>query len=409
MEYIQDQMTRLFNLPEYFQNQVAKFYEMFVEEEVYHDAVAHPIGFDEYFGPSPAPVDPRNWDLYWVSHPDGPLDEPNGKSTLQPGESPELEFPREVQPQGLPDVIARGDIGIPKSDRTMSIPQGDLDGGVDAPETSENQSEALSEARSIVADASARSSEVATETATEAGAIQLPQPPSFLDNLRSFINTRPALFKKQFSEMRERIRLPVVKLPIVKLPTVELPILKLPALPVPVQPDTSKATEPATPVKKGFEPIHYARTPLATYGRVKSRLQDRPPLVAAFADQVSVLNPAALVPNLTNSEELVPKGHLSTAWDNLLKNLGEWLPTPLAAFVDTKTPRKRSLASILGSRTAKKVIAEVEVIYLPFPCKLLGNKIPLLTGFHICPLFSEIRNTQFSHNRKFQSNVSDGL
>jgi len=68
--------------------------QLFEEEDVFYDAV-------EYFGPSPegegAPVDPRNGDLFWVTHPDGPLEDP------PPG--PELDFPREDATQGLTDCL----------------------------------------------------------------------------------------------------------------------------------------------------------------------------------------------------------------------------------------------------------------------------------------------------------------
>lgn len=93
---------------EFIRNQTAKLLEMVFneeeddEEEVYYDAV----GYDAYFGPSAegesAPVDPRNWDLYWVTHPNGPLDElPRTDAST----TPELDFPREDATQGLIDVI----------------------------------------------------------------------------------------------------------------------------------------------------------------------------------------------------------------------------------------------------------------------------------------------------------------
>lgn len=94
---------------EFIRNQTAKLLEMVFneeeddEEEVYYDAV----GYDAYFGPSAegesAPVDPRNWDLYWVTHPNGPLDElPPRTDASTPTE---LDFPREDATQGLIDVI----------------------------------------------------------------------------------------------------------------------------------------------------------------------------------------------------------------------------------------------------------------------------------------------------------------
>lgn len=94
---------------EFIRNQTAKLLEMVFneeeddEEEVYYDAV----GYDAYFGPSAegesAPVDPRNWDLYWVTHPNGPLDELPPRTDAST--TPELDFPREDATQGLIDVI----------------------------------------------------------------------------------------------------------------------------------------------------------------------------------------------------------------------------------------------------------------------------------------------------------------
>lgn len=391
MEYIRDQVAKLFEI-EYIRDQVAKIYEMYlVEEEVYHDAVSHPIGFDEYFGPSPrevAPADPRNWELYWVSHPDGPLDEPKRQSTSQPGDLPELDFPKEDQPQGLLDIMAKDqhlEVSTGKSDRIMSISEHEPESEADTPEVSGDHSDAAAaDLRNSIAnrnnildtetsatDSPAGSTEDATKTTTEAA----PRPPSLLANLRTFLTTTPALFQSKLSGLRlPTLKLPEVKLPEVRLPTLRLPILKLPALAVSAEgllPSTPQGAQTATPAKEP-EPRHYARTPLATYARVKSRLQDRPPLVAAFADHVSVLDPSSLMPKQTSDVE-VPKGHLPTAWNKLLENLGDLLPTPLASLMNTNTPRKRSLVSILGGHTAKRVFAEVEVISLPFACKLLDN------------------------------------
>lgn len=95
---------------EHIWNQVAKVFEIFNEEEdVFYDAV----GYDEYFGPSPEgesiPVDPRNWDLFWVTHPNGPLDQPSPSENMIDVVLPELEFPREDAAQGLIDVLLQDD------------------------------------------------------------------------------------------------------------------------------------------------------------------------------------------------------------------------------------------------------------------------------------------------------------
>jgi len=161
----------------------------------------------------------------------------------------------------------------------------------------------------------------------------------------------PSLFATIRSLLPE-LSMPKLKLPAVKLPTLKL-LIRAPSL----QLVTPKV------VRKEPEPLHYARTPLATYARVKSRLQDRPPLVAAFADQVSVLNPSSLVPKQTLEGEIStgqPSRNLRTSF--LFKNLRDLLPTPIAALLTFEAPRKRSLISILGGRAAKKVVAEIEVI-----------------------------------------------
>lgn len=182
-----------------------------------------------------------------------------------------------------------------------------------------------------------------------------PRPRSLFANIRVFLPTLSL----------PKLKLPSLKLSGVKLPRfgLKLPTLKLPALTIPA----SSGSQPGTPrlaVKKEPEGLHYARTPLATYARVKSRLQDRPPLVAAFADQVSVLSPSSLAPPQTFESSGVGKTssarNLRTSV--LLKNLRDLLPTPVAALFTSDSPRRRSLVSILGGRAAKKVVADIEVL-----------------------------------------------
>lgn len=163
---------------------------------------------------------------------------------------------------------------------------------------------------------------------------------------------------------------PTISLPKLTLPSVKLPSLKLPSLQLP-----SWSWKPPIPapqlqpvVKKEPEPLHYSRTPLATYTRVKSRLQDWPSLLAAaaFADEAAGLSPSSLLPvpmgtssvpmAAVEGQQLSRSSRTSVLW----KNLRDLLPTPVAAMLTSEGPRKRSLVSILGGRAAKKVMAEIE-------------------------------------------------
>lgn len=356
---------------EHIRNQVAKFFEMF-DEEVFYDAV----GYDEHFGPSPegegAHVDPRNWDLFWVTHPNGPLEEfPRGKSIGS--NDRELEFPREDATQGLIDYLLQEGLGSQKrkSDMKRSVLQESGDDELDGAEESgediaEDLRSSIAKLSTILKTELALTSKPTTETQPSAAENELltaPRPPSLFANVRLLLHKLPV--------PKLKLKLPSVKFRGVKLPTLKLPTLKLPTLAI-LAPSvrSSKpgtAMEIGTPklVKKEHESLHYARTPLATYARVKSRLQDRPPLVAAFADQVSVLSPSSLIPKQTFEEE-IHAGKFSLAkklrTSVLLKNLRDLLPTPVASLLTSEGLRKRSLVSILGGRAAKKVVAEIEVI-----------------------------------------------
>jgi hypothetical protein len=162
--------------------------------------------------------------LYWVSHPDGPLDEPERQ---QPGDFPELEFPKEDQPQGLLDILAREDLEG-KSDRIMSITQDEPEKGVDPPEASGGYSAPIAEdlrisitklstileTEALPPDQPADS----TKTATEADATESP---TFLANLRTFFTARPAVFNKRLSGIKGwkwpglKLKLPFLNLPMV--------------------------------------------------------------------------------------------------------------------------------------------------------------------------------------------------
>lgn len=186
-----------------------------------------------------------------------------------------------------------------------------------------------------------------------AESVAAPRPASLFSGMRALLPT---------IKLR-RPMLPSFKLPKLKLPSfgVKLPSLKLPTLALPA----SAPTQPSTPeaeTRKDPKTLHYAHTPLATFSRVKSRLQDRPPLVAAFADQVSALSPASLVVSKPPESSSSKARKLRTSV--LLKNLRDLLPTPVAALLAPDGPRKRSLVSILGGRAAKKVVAEIEVCSL---------------------------------------------
>lgn len=137
-----------------------------------------------------------------------------------------------------------------------------------------------------------------------------------------------------------------------------LPNLKTLLVPAPgvetwLQSVTPKASPNAGPKQLGPVP----RLPMATYTRVKSRLQDRPPTLAAFEAQVSRLGPSTFTPD---GRAQLSRKNTSTqsARSIFVKNLKEYL-LPIAA--KSKKHQTRSLASVLATHTAPKQVEEAEV------------------------------------------------
>lgn len=137
-----------------------------------------------------------------------------------------------------------------------------------------------------------------------------------------------------------------------------LPNLKALLVPVPgvealLQSVTPNASPTAGPKQLGPVP----RLPMATYTRVKSRLQDRPPTLAAFEAQVSRFGPSTFTPN-GRAQLSKEKASKQSARSILVKNLKEYF-LPFAA--KSKKHQTRSLASILATHTAPKQVEEAEV------------------------------------------------
>lgn len=137
-----------------------------------------------------------------------------------------------------------------------------------------------------------------------------------------------------------------------------LPNLKTLLVPVPgvetlLQSITPNASPNAGPKQLGPVP----RLPMATYTRVKSRLQDRPPTLAAFEAQVSRFGPSTFTPN-GRAQLTRENTSKQSARSILVKNLKEYF-LPIAA--KSKKHQTRSLASILATHTAPKQVEEAEV------------------------------------------------
>ncbi|XP_073387619.1 uncharacterized protein [Physcomitrium patens] len=357
---------------------VLKFVHKF-KKDILHDTT----GSHEHSGTSrgeASHVDPQNWDLYWVSHTDDPPEEyPRAKPLRR--DIPEPEFPREQAPKSSIDYPSQEKLDIVEKEPSHRTKTTNLEGRdnrdeIDVSESAASQSNSIAMQKeaelqkpivmqeganlrkpkatfsAIIGTETTASESLAgkTDAATETAADSPSQPSSLFSRTRSILDFRPEILKIAIGKLANFQGL---------MPSLKLLVVKFPTLVTSSQP-LNKPVVPATPVKKKPDRIHYERTPLATYSRVKSRLQDRPPLVAAFADEVSVLSPYSLVPKKGFEEEVPNSLHPPKATKDVLQNLLDLLPTPFAALCAPEGPRKQSLTSILGGRAAKKVMAEIE-------------------------------------------------
>lgn len=153
------------------------------------------------------------------------------------------------------------------------------------------------------------------------------------------------------------------------LPNLKTLLVPAPGLETLLQSVTPKASPNAGPKQLGPVP----RLPMATYTRVKSRLQDRPPTLAAFEAQVSRFGPSTFTPD-GRAQLSREKKSQQSARSILVKNLKEYF-LPIAA--KSKKHQTRSLASILATHTAPKQVEEAEVcrfqLYLTIACAAICN------------------------------------
>lgn len=309
--------------------------------------------WDTYWGPSDGPrTDPKAWDLYWATLPDGALTEddrsrgfkglsfsrqrPNSPASPSDGEQRELtklEFPMEDAPQGLIECIPISILGPSKED-------------VYRLEAIQNK---LRAKRDSWDELDAPDIDAAAGDDT-----------NMLLKEAAILRKSLARFGKHPSGLaagEEGVATKTVK----TLEDIKSALPNLKRLRLPGEYDSGHGSPWQTPkgspraLHHQFGPLLHSKSPMATYTRVKSRLQDQPLMIAAFADQVSTLSPSSFSPR----EKLMPgtpEAHELSAKSVLVRNLRELLPskpTPAA------TPRKMSMISALSLHTAAPKQADV--------------------------------------------------